>query len=111
MVDKVFFLDLGDDYKSTTPLGGEIFCIYALFYNKKFKNISATVKDKRMNWEYGPCENTYIIEAKYIFTDLSILCLMGYLDEDDVGGSGEDKSEIIPTQQRLSSSLVHYENY
>ena len=64
-----------------------------------------------MNQGYGPCENTYIIEAKYIFTDLGILCLMRYLDEDDVGGSGEDKSEIIPTQQRLSSSLVHYENY
>lgn len=36
MVDKVFFLDLGDDYKGTTPLCGEIFCIYVLFYNKKF---------------------------------------------------------------------------
>lgn len=31
MVDKVFFLDLGDDYKGTTLLGDEIFCIYALF--------------------------------------------------------------------------------
>ena len=38
-------------------------------------------------------------------------CLMGCLDEDNVGGSGEDKSEIIHTQQRLSSSLVHDENY
>lgn len=51
-----------------------------------------------MNWGYGPCENTYIIEAKYIFTDLGMPCLMGCLDEDNVGGSGEDKSEIIHTQ-------------
>lgn len=64
-----------------------------------------------MNWGYGPCENTYIIEAKYIFTDLGMPCLIGCLDKDNVGGSGKDKSEIIHTQQRLSSSLVHYENY
>lgn len=35
-----------------------------------------------MNWGYGPCENNYIIEAKYIFTDsrhalsYGVCCLM-----------------------------------
>lgn len=52
MVDKVFFLDLGDDYKGTTPLCGEIFCIYVLFYNKKFfKKIIQPLLQTKQNGE------------------------------------------------------------
>lgn len=74
MAGKVVFLDLGDSYKGTTPLCGEIFYIYVLFYNKKFlKNQPTTIIGKTKEWTvwgYVPCENTYFIETKvpkYIF--------------------------------------------
>lgn len=83
MASKVFFLDLGDDFKDLTPLCGGIFCIPVVFHNKKVFKKSINYywrQSKRVStvWGYVPCENIYFIETKmlkYIFLQ-TYVCLV-----------------------------------